>query len=186
MQGDIPMAVKQILMIGDETLKGKSEAVDFSKDPVDLYIRDLMDTLHHFQKKKGLGRAIAGPQIGLMKKMICMDSSGERIVMINPEIIRKSSETFKVWDSCFSADAAFFGMTLRHREITVEYYDETTKRCYRTFSGDLSELFQHEIDHLQGVLFTDRIIDNRIIMRSEWEKIMTRREVNYESKNQKN
>jgi peptide deformylase len=100
-----------------------------------------------------------------------MDAGGRRIVMINPAIAEKSAETFDVWDSCFSADAAFFGLTRRRREITVTYADESGRVRTELFRGDLSELFQHEIDHLDGILFTDRIVDNRIVMRSEWERM---------------
>lgn len=75
-----------------------------------------------------------------------------------------------VWDSCFSADVAFFGKVRRNQRIEVAYYDERQNRVLAQFDGDLSELFQHEIDHLDGVLFTDHIIDNEIIMRSEWEQ----------------
>jgi peptide deformylase len=91
--------------------------------------------------------------------------------MINPRIVKKSPDTFEVWDSCFSADLAFFGKTLRHRAISVEYTNESGEQIRENFTDDMSELFQHEIDHLEGILFTDRIIDNQIIMRSEWEKL---------------
>ena len=169
------MAAKKILMIGDAFLRRKAEAVDLLEDPVGRYIEDLRDTLHRFQKEKQIGRAIAGPQIGYQKRIVYMEAAGTRIVMINPQITEKSAETFEVWDSCFSADAAFFGKTLRYRRITVEYRDENQQEIHEEFTNDMSELFQHEIDHLDGVLFTDRIIDNQIIMRSEWEKLGGRR-----------
>ena len=91
--------------------------------------------------------------------------------MINPQITNKSEETFEVWDSCFSAAVAFFGKTIRHKAITVEYVDENQGRIQKNLKDDLSELFQHEIDHVKGILFTDRIIDNQIIMRIEWERL---------------
>jgi len=168
------MAVKEILMIGNQTLREKSEEISWGIDPVDDYIKDLADTLHEFQKKKGLGRAIAGPQIGYLKRILYMEFHGVQITMINPKITEKSREMFEVWDSCFSADTAFFGKTLRHKRITVEYSNESQSLIRKEFSGDLSELFQHELDHLDGVLFTDRIINNQIVMRSEWEKLHTR------------
>ena len=164
------MAVENILMIGNEMLRKKSEPVDFEVDPVEQYMRDLRDTLHHVQKEKKIGRAIAGPQIGYFKKIIYMETKKKKIIMINPRITQKSRETFDVWDSCFSADVAFFGKTTRYKAITVEYMDENGKSFQEEFTEDLSELFQHEIDHLEGILFTDRIIDNQIVMRSEWEK----------------
>lgn len=165
------MSVKTILMIGNPLLKNKSENVDFEKDPVVKYIGDLKDTLHKVQKEKKLGRAIAGPQIGYFKRIIYMETKGKSIVMINPVIIQKSAGTFEVWDSCFSADLAFFGKTIRYKEISIEYTTENQKRIQEIFSDDLSELFQHEIDHLDGILFTDHIVDNQVIMRSEWEKL---------------
>jgi peptide deformylase len=76
-----------------------------------------------------------------------------------------------VWDSCFSVDVAFFGKTIRYQEIKVAYLDEKNGEITETFQGNLSELFQHEIDHLEGIVFTDCIVDNNIIMRSEWEKL---------------
>jgi peptide deformylase len=158
-------------MIGNELLRKKTESVDFEKDPVDRYIRDLRDTLRHTQRKKRIGRAIAGPQIGCLKRIVYTETKEKRIIMINSRIVKKSPDTFEVWDSCFSADLAFFGKTLRHRAISVEYTNESGEQIRENFTDDMSELFQHEIDHLEGILFTDRIIDNQIIMRSEWEKL---------------
>ena len=158
-------------MIGNEILRKKSERIDFAKDHVEQYIQDLRDTLYHIQKEKKIGRAIAGPQIGYFKRIIYMETEEKKIVMINPHIIKKSQETFEVWDSCFSADVAFFGKTVRHKAITVEYMNENREQRHEDFTDDLSELFQHEIDHLEGNLFRDHIIDNHIIMRSEWERL---------------
>lgn len=165
------MSVRDILMIGNELLRKKSEDIDFAIDPVEQYIQDLRDTLHHVQKVKKIGRAIAGPQIGYHKRIIYMEVEGQRIAMINPQSIKKSSETFEVWDSCFSADVAFFGKTIRHKAISVTFMNEHQEKICEKFTDDLSELFQHEIDHLDGILFTDHIIHNQIIMRKEWERL---------------
>lgn len=165
------MATKKILMIGNDALREKSEPVDLAEDDIAPFIQDLRDTLYDFQNKKQIGRAIAGPQIGYLKRIIYMEAKEKKIVMINPHITQKSEETFEVWDSCFSADVAFFGKTVRNKSITVDYINGKKEQVREKFTDDLSELFQHEIDHLDGVLFTDRIIDNQIIMRSEWEKL---------------
>lgn len=166
------MAVRNILMIGNELLRKKAENVDFMNDPVEQYIQDLRDTLHHIKEEKKIGRAIAGSQIGYLKRIIYMEAEKKKITMINPQIIKKSQEKFEIWDSCFSADVAFFGKTLRHTAITVAYINENQKEIREDFTDDLSELFQHEIDHLEGILFTDHIINNQIIMRSEWERLI--------------
>ncbi len=165
------MSVKSIVMIGNELLREKAATVDFLEDPIDRYIRDLRDTLHHVQREKKIGRAIAGPQVAYLKRIVYMEASGEKIIMINPRITHASQETFESWDSCFSADLAFFGKTLRHKTISVNYFDENKTEITKVFTDDMSELFQHEIDHLDGILFTDRIIGNQIMMRSEWEKL---------------
>ncbi len=165
------MSVRNIFLIGNEVLRKKAESIDFVKDHVEQYIQDLRDTLHHIQQEKKIGRAIAGPQIGYLKTIIYMEAEKKKITMINPKIINKSQETFEVWDSCFSADVAFFGKTLRHKAISVAYLNEIQEEIHEDFTDDLSELFQHEIDHLEGILFTDRIINNQIIMRSEWERL---------------
>lgn len=166
------MSIMPVLMIGNKKLRKNNEHIDFQKDPVESYLKDLKDTLHHQQREKGIGRAIAGPQIGYQKRIIYMETAEDKIVMINPCITNKSQETFEVWDSCFSADLAFFGKTTRYKAITVEYVNENKAVIQKNFTGDLSELFQHEIDHLDGILFTDRIIENQIIMRNEWEKLI--------------
>lgn len=165
------MPKKKILMLGNDMLREKSEDIDFSCDNIGLYIEDLRDTLYSVQSEKKIGRAIAGPQIGYLKRIIYMEAKDKKVVMINPQVVMKSPETFEVWDSCFSADVAFFCRTVRHRAITVNYLNEKQEQISETFTDDLSELFQHEIDHLDGILFTDHMLDNQIIMRSEWEKL---------------
>lgn len=164
------MARKDVVMIGDPLLRQKADPVDFAADPVLQYVEDLRDTLRHLQQEKGLGRAIAAPQIGYLKRIVYMEANGQTITMINPEILSRSPELFDVWDSCFSADVAFFGLTRRHQTIRVRYQDQQGRTIVADFADDLAELFQHEIDHLDGVLFIDHIIDQQIIVRSEWER----------------
>lgn len=167
------MAIHEVLLLGNEALRRKSSEIDIdvSRVKIEEYINDLSDTLHHLQSIHKIGRALAGPQIGLHKRIVFMNNGNRRIVMINPVITERSEEQFEVWDSCYSAEVAFFGKTIRSRQITVEYDDEKLTARVETFEDELSELFQHEIDHLEGTLFTDRIVDNQIVMRSEWERL---------------
>ena len=165
------MAIKDVLTIENPLLKEKSKDINFFYDDVDSLIKDLSDTLHYCQKKYKIGRAIAAPQIGVLKKAVYMESGDETIVMINPVIIEKSDDTFEVWDSCFSAEVAFFKYITRHRSITVEYLDQKGNKIKKVFNDDMSELFQHEIDHLYGILFTDYNSDEKVLPREEWEKL---------------
>ena len=166
------MAVKEVLMLGDPALREKSKPVkEFTQGTLDIVI-DLKDTLKQLQKEKGLGRALAAPQIGYKKKIIYAKLPDEEIVMINPTIVEKSDEMIELWDSCFSFNVDFFVKVKRHRWITVRYMDEGRKQNLRKFNDDLSELFQHEVDHLYGVMATDKMVDDKaIMMRSEWEKL---------------
>lgn len=163
--------IKKILLIGNPTLREKSvEVTDFGKELEDLII-DLKDTIIDFQKRKGMGRGIAAPQIGVLKKVLYLHLPGRSFALVNPEIIRKSEETMQVWDSCFSFDVAFFVKTERYRSIKIRYQSEQGKIIEEIFNDDLSELIQHEIDHLHGVLATDHLKSNKdIILRAEWEK----------------
>ncbi len=150
------MATQKIIFIGDETLRKKSEPVTEFNTPVLLRLEeDLRDTLFSFRQKHGYGRGIAAVQIGVLQRAIYIKTDSFEGMMLNPEIVRKSEEMFWTWDSCFSADAAFFVKVKRHYEIQVEFYDkEGTKKSVKA-SGGLSELLQHEIDHLDGILFID-------------------------------
>ncbi|SRR6056297_1146515 len=165
------MAVKKVLKMGNPILRKKSEEIkEFDKDLEEI-VEDLKDTLIKLQQKKKTGRALAAPQIDYLKKVVYANLPDEEIIMVNPEITWKSSEMFYVWDSCFSMDIAFFVKILRHKKIRVNYTTPEGENIEREFTDNMSELFQHEIDHLYGIMATDHLKDNKnIIMRSEYEK----------------
>jgi len=165
------VAVKEVCLFGNELLRERSELLDLNEEDPLEYLQDLRDTLHSLQREKGIGRALAAPQIGFLKRVIYVDTGDREISMINPLLLARSSDFFEVWDSCFSAEVSFFGKITRHRKIAVSYLNEGGERLVEEFNYDMSELFQHEIDHLDGILFIDRLIGSNIIMRAEWEKI---------------
>lgn len=163
--------IKEILLIGNPVLREKSEEVTEFGQELNRLIIDIKDTIIDFQKRKNIGRGIAAPQIGVLQKVIYLHLSNRSFAIINPEIIWKSDETIQVWDSCFSFDVAFFVKTERFKSIKVKYQNEKGDFMEETFHDDLSELLQHEIDHLYGVLATDHLKENKdIILRAEWEK----------------
>jgi peptide deformylase len=125
-------------------------------------IDDLAATLADFRDEKGFGRAIAAPQIGEHRRLIFvkMSESAEPKVFINPAIIRASREMVELWDDCFSFPELLVRVR-RHLEIVVGYKDEYGSPREITLRDDWSELLQHEIDHLDGILATDRAIDAR-------------------------
>ncbi|KKN01872.1 hypothetical protein LCGC14_1123440 [marine sediment metagenome] len=165
------MVIMEVLMLGNPKLR------DFSVDIINFdenlkeNIQDLKDTLTHLQKKKKLGNAIAAPQIGFFKKIIYYELPGKSFYMVNPKIIQQSRDMINVWDSCFSFDISFFVEIPRYKSIKIEYQDEKGNFFNEEFTEELSELVQHEIDHLHGILAIDRLRDvKKIIMRSEWER----------------
>jgi len=163
---------KSILQLGNETLRKKSVSVaDFQSRNLDSLIKDLSDALCEAQKRFQYGRGIAAPQIGVLKRVVLVNMLGFRSPLINPKIVRFSDRKFEVWDSCFSFNVAFFVLVDRYYSVKVEYFDQEAKRHEIDAQNKLSELLQHEIDHLDGILAIDRMKDSRkIMMRSEWEK----------------
>lgn len=168
------MAIRKVLQLGDPGLREIARTVD---DPaateVRAVLKDLADTLTYWRKNTGYGRAIAAPQIGASVRVIFLQLPGaEPWPLVNPEIIERSAEKIVVWDACLSFLCIFMQVE-RHREILVRYQDLQGEWHEVRAGGarDLSELLQHEIDHLDGILAVDRITDIRTMCtREEFEK----------------
>jgi peptide deformylase len=164
------MVVREVLLLGNPKLRDKSTRVANPKAISHVYI-DLRDTLHHHQQLTGSGRGIAAPQIGYFQQVVYVETPEFTSFMVNPEISEKSEEMFQVWDGCLCFKGAFFVKIPRHRRITVDYLDEEGQPHTREFEGTFSELMQHEIDHLHGILAIDHLEDPKnIIMREELKK----------------
>lgn len=168
------MAVRTVLQLGDPELREIAARV---KDPTTTETRelvtDLADTLAHWRNTTGYGRAIAAPQIGRLLRVIFLQLPGaDPWPLLNPTIIERSKEKIVVWDACLSFLSIFMQVE-RHREIVVSYQD-LQGEWHEVQAGEdrnLSELLQHEIDHLDGVLCVDRITDIRTLCtREEFEK----------------
>ncbi len=131
-------------------------------------IEQLFATLSEFKRQHGWGRAIAAPQVGINKRMIGLNLGEGPFIMINPVITNKSEDTKVIWDDCMSMPSLLVEVE-RHISIDVQYYDEQFQLHELTkCSLDLSELLQHEIDHLDGIVMTERMINqSAIIDRSE-------------------
>src|SRR5262245_22270189 len=154
------MTVREILLLGNPQLWHPSTPVinHRSRETCDL-IGDLATTLSDFREHHGFGRGIAAPQIGVQRRVIFLNV-GESFPLINPTITRASRETMELWDDCFSIPNLMIRVR-RHVEVDVSYTDEHGEQRVMKASGDLSELLQHEIDHTNGILATDRAIDGR-------------------------
>lgn len=163
---------REVLLLGNQLLREKCSVVtDFNSAELKEEIKDLKDTLEDFRKRNGFGRGIAAIQIGIMKKIIALNLGKETFVVINPKIIKRSNETLTLWDDCMSFPNLLVRVT-RNSNINLEYQDENGDlKEWQKLSNAESELLQHEIDHLDGILAVDKAITLQdIIYRSEYEK----------------
>lgn len=149
-----------LVLLGDPRLRRRSEPVEELADPAFVAEqRELILTLEDFRRRAGFGRAISAPQIGVARRLVALNLGGGPFVMINPEITWRSEGTFTLWDDCLSFPDLMV-MVRRWESISVEYVDEHGEPHRMTeIDRALSELIQHEIDHLDGVLAVDRVIE---------------------------
>ncbi len=154
------MAVRQVLLLGNPQLYETAAMVRGDEiGSIRPLVTDLHDTLMDFKKRHGVGRAIALPQIGVLRRVIYLHIS-EPVVIINPSIDWKSRETMEVWDDCMCFPDLLVKV-MRHQRVRFAYRDLDWKERSVDLEGDLSELLQHEYDHLNGVLAVSRAIDGR-------------------------
>ncbi len=131
---------------------------------------DLRDTLHEFRRTHGFGRGISAVQIGQPLRLIYIEFEGSTYAMRNPEYEFQSDDKFKLWDDCFSFPGLLVYLE-RSRRVRVRYEDAQGAVRQVAAEGALSELLQHEIDHLDGILAIDRALDrNSLSTREEYER----------------
>ena len=152
------MTVKQILLLGNPKLYETSISVDKDElDSLQNLVQDLHDTLMDFRSKHGVGRAVAAPQIDVKKRLIYMHID-RPVVFINPRIDQKSLEMVQLWDDCMSFPNLLVKVQ-RHKTCRIHYRDIEWREQAMILEGNLSELLQHECDHLDGVLAVSRAVD---------------------------
>ena len=147
-------------MLGDPRLYEVCKPVQQEELPlVADWVADLADVMQAIRDKYQFGRAIAAPQVGIMKRLVYMHVD-KPVVFINPEITAPSDEMIEIWDDCMSFPDLLVKVS-RHQSITLRYLDEQWKHQEWQMQNDLSELLQHECDHLDGILCTMRALDDR-------------------------
>lgn len=152
--------LEDLLLLGNPKLYQVSEPVVQTELPlVTSWIADLHNVMEEIRAKYHFGRAIAAPQLGIMKRVIYMNID-RPLVFINPRFTYLSEELFDVWDDCMCFPNLLVKVK-RHNEVTISYQDMDWQTQEWTVKGDLSELLQHEYDHLEGILCTMRAIDER-------------------------
>ena len=158
------MAIRRIRQLGDPVLREVSRCVVTLGSTLD----DLRDTLHEFQRTHGFGRGISAVQIGVAERLIYIEFEGRALCLMNPVYEFQSAETFRLWDDCFSFPNLLVYLE-RAATVRIRYHDEHGAEQTLIAAGALSELLQHEMDHLDGVLAVDRALDgNSLATREEW------------------
>lgn len=152
--------LKDIVLLGDLRLYAKCAPVEKSEIAnVKAWVADLDNVMQEIRTEYNFGRAIAAPQLGIMKRLVYMNID-RPVVFINPEITNLSEEKFELWDDCMSFPNLFVKVK-RHKKITLTYLNEDWQPQVWEMEDDLSELLQHECDHLDGILSTMRAIDEK-------------------------
>lgn len=164
------MSVQTIRVLGDPILRNRCMQVrSFGTPSLHALITDLQSTLEDFRLRHGFGRGIAAPQIGSAQRVIVINVDAPK-ALINPVITNRSRKQMTLWDDCFSFPDLLVKVR-RSLSLEVRYQDENGTRHHLKAEGPLSELLQHEIDHVNGILAIDRAIDAKhIVYRSEYEK----------------
>lgn len=153
-------SVKDILQLGHPLLYEIAAPITQDElDQVRVWVRNLHDAMEDIRSQYGFGRAIAAPQLGIMKRLVYMNID-QPTVFINPIIEDPSDELFELWDDCMSFPNLLVKVN-RHRQIKVRYIDMNWEEQIWEMNDDLSELLQHECDHLDGILCTMRAIDEK-------------------------
>lgn len=142
------MAVLPIKLVGDPVLRTKARPVEQFDPSLSRLLDDMMDTMY---AAPGIG--LAGPQVGVSKRVVVIDLGEDPIRMVNPKIVSHDGEQVGL-EGCLSIPE-IFGDVKRFEKIVVKGQDELGRPYRVEAEGLLSRCFQHEIDHLDGKLFTD-------------------------------
>lgn len=152
------MAIRNIRFDKDEILRKRSKEIEVIDDKIKALAQDMLDTMY---AKDGIG--LAACQVGMLKRIITYDVSyieegakKKPVVMINPKIISMSKSMVTVEEGCLSFPNIFRDVD-RHEKIKVEYTDLNNKRIVKNLKGMEAIVVQHEYDHLDGIVFLDRL-----------------------------
>ena len=147
------MALRQIRYNDDEILRKKCKEVMKVDDHIRMILNDMLETLHNTPN----GAAIAAPQVGILKRLVVIDMGTGIYKLVNPKII-STSGTQKCVEGCLSFPNRF-GKTIRPSKVTIKALNENGEEVEMTGEGDMAKCFCHEIDHLDGIVFIDKVVE---------------------------
>lgn len=144
------MALRQLRFYDDDILRKKCKFVNIIDDKIRQILNDMAETMY---KERGGG--LAAPQIGILKRLAVVDMGQGLIKLVNPMIIQQEG-TQEVVEGCLSIPNVL-GKLQRPQKVTVQAFNENGEEIILTGQGDIAKCYCHEIDHLDGILFTDLV-----------------------------
>ncbi len=146
------MAIRNIVKLGDPILSKKSRPVEKFDDRLATILDDMKDTLY-----KAQGAGLAAVQVGILRRIVVMDCGDGYLELINPEITERSEELQYEVEGCLSLPGKY-GTTERPKTVIVKAQNREGKWCIYKGSDLKARCFCHEIDHLDGILYTSHVV----------------------------
>lgn len=176
----VPLRITQF---GSPLLRLKARLLTVSEIRSDV-MRQLVSDMEELLIDRKLGVGLAAPQVGesvacalirIQKTPLRPEAEDFRLVMFNPTILKAYGRKTQLWEGCISGgagQAGLFAKVPRYKKVEIQYRDEAGVECREIFTGLRAHVIQHEIDHLEGVLFVDKVIDTHSYMTySEYRKM---------------
>ena len=170
--------IKQVLKSGDPALRLKSKPASKVDKKVKSLIKDLKDTLINHRDPEGVG--LAAPQIGKNVRVFVMKQGKNIKAVVNPKIVKISATKTKksgkmLLEGCLSVPH-YYGPLKRQNKVVLSYITDEGKRVTEKFEGFEAQIILHEIDHLDGVLFVDKLLEENTPLfkqnsEGEWEEV---------------
>lgn len=174
------MALRKIVLYPDPVLKQKAQEVTEFDAELKQLAEDMAETMYD---APGVG--LAAPQVGILKRLILLDCAGkdeprDLIVAVNPEIVASDGESMEE-EGCLSIPG-FYAAVKRHATATMRFQDLDGNWQERQGEGLLAVCMQHEIDHLNGILFIDRLSPlKRSMFKKKYLKMLKEQEATHEA-----
>ena len=163
--------VRKVRLLGDPVLRVEAKDVEAYDDGLRALVRDMFETMYH---EEGIG--LAAPQVGISKRVIVLDlrreeRDDEPMALVNPRLTWKSTETAKQTEGCLSIPG-LEEIVERPAKVRVEARDPEGEPIELEADELLARALQHEIDHLDGILFFDRVsaLKRRMLLK-KWKKL---------------
>ena len=145
------MARRNIVKMGDPLLRKISKPVETFDEKLHQLLDDMVETLHHAE---GLG--LAAPQVGVLKRVCIVEYDGVLYELVNPVLVHSEGKCVDN-EGCLSVEG-FRGLVERPQKIDITYFDRNGTPCSQHAEGYFARVFLHEMDHLDGILFADKMI----------------------------